>query len=276
MSSNPKDARDLLAFYVEAGADALLGEEAVDRMADELAPPPAGGRPDSEAVRVRGSSPDRSQRFAPPAAAEGKALVSPDAAAMAAREAARTAANLDELRALLETFEGCALRITATQLVFADGNPQGRVMFVGEAPGHEEDISGRPFVGRSGQLLDRMIAAIGLDRTKVYIANVVPWRPPGNRTPTPQETAICLPFIRRQIELANPDVLVCLGGPSAQTLLGIRDGITRTRGRWFAYDTGTRDIRAIATFHPAFLLRSPLQKRLVWRDFMAIKKALTQ
>ena len=193
---------------------------------------------------------------------------------MAAREAAKTAANLDDLRALLDNFTGCPLRNTATQIVFADGNPQSRVMFVGEAPGYEEDISGRPFVGRSGKLLDRMIESIGLDRTSAYIANVVPWRPPGNRTPTPQETAICLPFIRRQIELANPDILVCLGGPSAQTLLGIKDGITRTRGRWFTYDTGKREIRALATFHPAFLLRSPLQKRLAWRDFLAIKKAL--
>jgi len=284
MSSNPKDARDLLAFYVEAGADALLGEEAVDRMADEMAPPAAERRPDGEAVRVgtsnprtvsgNGPTPDRFQRSGPPPAGEGKALVSPDAAIMAAREAARTAANLDELRALLENFEGCSLRNTATQLVFADGNPEGRVMFVGEAPGHEEDISGRPFVGRSGQLLDRMIEAIRLDRSKVYIANVVPWRPPGNRTPTPQETAICLPFIRRQIELADPDILVCLGGPSMQTLLGTKDGITRMRGRWFPFDTGTREIKAMATFHPAFLLRSPLQKRLSWRDFLAIKKAL--
>jgi DNA polymerase len=193
---------------------------------------------------------------------------------MAAREAARTAASLDALRELLEKFEGCSLRNTATQLAFADGNPQSRVMFVGEAPGYEEDISGRPFVGRSGKLLDRMLEAIALDRTTAYIANVVPWRPPGNRTPTPQETAICLPFIRRQIELANPDILVCLGGPSAQTLLGIKEGITRSRGRWFPYDTGTREIRAIATFHPAFLLRSPLQKRLAWRDFLAIRKAL--
>ena len=193
---------------------------------------------------------------------------------MAAREAAKSVKTLDELRALLAEFEGCALRATATQLVFADGNPQSRVMFVGEAPGHEEDISGRPFVGRSGKLLDLMMAAIGLDRSSVYIANVVPWRPPGNRTPTPQETAICLPFIRRQIELADPDILVCLGGPAMQTLLGIKDGITRTRGRWFAYDTGTREIRALATFHPAFLLRSALQKRFAWRDFLAIKKAL--
>ena len=194
---------------------------------------------------------------------------------MAAREAARTASTLDELRALLEAFEGCALRMTATQLVFADGNPQSRVMFVGEAPGYDEDIVGRPFVGRSGKLLDLMMAAIGLDRTNAYIANVVPWRPPGNRTPTPQETAICLPFIRRQIELANPDIVVCLGGPAMQTLLSIKEGITRARGRWYPFDTGSREIRALPTFHPAFLLRSPLQKRFAWRDFLALKKALS-
>jgi uracil-DNA glycosylase len=192
---------------------------------------------------------------------------------MAAREAAVTAANLDDLRALLDRFEGCTLRATASRLVFADGNPAGRVMFVGEAPGRDEDIQGLPFVGRSGKLLDLMLAAIGLDRTSVYIANIVPWRPPGNRDPTPLESEICLPFLRRQIELVDPDVLVCLGGPSAQALLGVK-GITRVRGRWFSYHTGTREIRAIATFHPAFLLRSPLQKRLAWRDFLAIKKAL--
>lgn len=199
---------------------------------------------------------------------------SPDTAIMAAREAARSAKTLDDLRALLENFTGCALRATATQLVFADGDPQARIMFVGEAPGYEEDMTGRPFVGRSGKLLDRMMQAIGLDRTSVYIANVVPWRPPGNRTPTPQETAICLPFIHRQIELANPDVLVCLGQPSTHTLLGTKEGITRTRGRWFKYDTGAREIRAMPTLHPAYLLRQPLQKRLAWRDFLAIKKAL--
>jgi DNA polymerase len=199
---------------------------------------------------------------------------SPDAAVMAARDAARAAASLEELRTILARFEGCALRATATQLVFADGNPQARVMFVGEAPGREEDIAGLPFVGRSGQLLDRMLAAIGLDRTSAYIANIIPWRPPGNRTPTPQESAICLPFIRRQIELANPDILVCLGNPSTQTLLNVKDGILKTRGRWFPYQTGTREIRALATLHPAYLLRQPLQKRFAWRDFLAIKKAL--
>jgi uracil-DNA glycosylase family 4 len=267
MTAVDREARGLLAFYIEAGADALIGEEPVDRMADEAPPPPlVAVRPAPPPVQTR-NEPSR-EPF------QTKAPASPDAAVMAAREAAKTAATLDDLRALLDNFEGCSLRNTATRLVFADGNPQGRVMFVGEAPGYEEDISGKPFVGRSGKLLDLMMEAIGLDRTTAYIANVVPWRPPGNRTPTPQETAICLPFIRRQIELANPDILVSLGGPSAQTLLSIKEGITRTRGRWFPYDTGTREIRAMATFHPAFLLRSPLQKRLAWRDFLAIKKAL--
>jgi uracil-DNA glycosylase len=272
-------ARELLAFYREAGVDALIGEAPVDRLAAD----PVRGAPAPEVPKV--TAPVRPTPAAAPVRtvlardldANGRATIappSPDAAVMAAREAARTAGSLDELRGMLERFEGCALRATATRLVFADGNPQARIMFVGEAPGRDEDIEGLPFVGRSGKLLDLMMAAIGLDRTSVYIANIIPWRPPGNRTPTPQESAICLPFIQRQIELANPDVLVCLGGPSATTLLNAREGILKTRGRWFNYQTGRREIRAIATLHPAYLLRQPLQKRLAWRDFLAIKKAL--
>jgi len=280
MKCGPREARELLAFYLDAGADALLGEEPVDRMADEPAPtpPPERRKPASGlSAEARSAKVEASLARASGAAAGAPSPTAPpppEVAAMAARDAAARARSLDELRTLLESFQGCALRATATQLVFADGNPQARVMFVGEAPGYEEDITGRPFVGRSGKLLDRMMQAIGIDRTQAYIANVVPWRPPGNRTPTPQETAICLPFIRRQIELADPDILVCLGQPATQTLLGTREGITRTRGRWFKYDTGTREIRAIATLHPAYLLRQPLQKRLAWRDFLAIKKAL--
>jgi uracil-DNA glycosylase len=262
VTAHKRSARDLLDFYIEAGADALVGEQPVDRFATEDAVLTARAAP----VTARAEPPARARSpIAPPA---------PDEASMAAREAAKRTTSLDELRAVLDRFEGCALKATATQLVFADGNPQARLMFVGEAPGRDEDIEGLPFVGRSGKLLDRMLAAIGLDRTSVYIANIVPWRPPGNRTPTPQESQICLPFISRQIELADPDILVCLGGPSAQTLLGIKEGITKTRGRWFSFDTGKREIRAMPTFHPAFLLRSPLQKRFAWRDFLAIKKAL--
>jgi DNA polymerase len=271
MPSPDKPAHDLIEFYLEAGADALLGEEPVDRFAAESAPTQAAARPAAAVKSPPSERLPRPPNVAPPLAPPP----APDAAAMEARAAAKSAKTLEELRAILATFDGCALKATATQLVFADGNPQSRLMLVGEAPGRDEDLEGLPFVGRSGKLLDRMLAAIGYDRTSVYIANIVPWRPPGNRTPTPQESQICLPFILRQIELANPDILVCLGGPSAQTLLGIKEGITKTRGRWFNFDTGQREIRAIPTFHPAFLLRSPLQKRFAWRDFLAIKKALT-
>lgn len=260
-------ARDLLDFYAETGVDALLGESPVDRFASTEPAEPAARSVQPVTPAADLNSVARAAPAAPPA---------PDEAVMQARSVAKNAKTLDELRAILDRFEGCALKSTASQLVFADGNPEARLMLVGEAPGREEDIEGLPFVGRSGKLLDRMLAAIGLDRTSVYIANIVPWRPPGNRTPTPQESQICLPFILRQIELADPDILVCLGGPSAQTILGIREGITKTRGRWFAFETGKREIRAMPTFHPAFLLRSPLQKRFAWRDFLAIKEALDQ
>jgi len=299
------DIRELLAFHLEAGVDVALGDEPVDRFAETaaaLALRPAAapdGRSGSRATDPRANDPrspeprglpapaPRNQAaprpaqpphahqaapFAPPP----HAAQPPDVAEMAAREAARSAASLDELRAILEAFDGCPLKRTATRLVFADGNPQAKVMFVGEAPGRDEDVQGLPFVGRSGRLLDMMMAAIGLDRTSAYIANVIPWRPPGNRTPTPQETAICLPFIRRQIELANPDILVCLGGPSAQTLLNVTDGITKLRGRFVSYDTGQRSIQAMATFHPAYLLRTPLGKRMVWRDLLAIEALLAK
>jgi DNA polymerase len=272
IAPDPPSARELLDFYAEAGVDALVGEAPVDRLAATQSAPAA----------VETTGPQFSDHRSLPSVApltpdaSPAAPGAPDIAVMAARAAARSAATLDELRAMLANFEGCALRTTAKQLVFADGNPQARVMFVGEAPGREEDLEGLPFVGRSGKLLDLMMAAIGLDRTGAYIANIIPWRPPGNRTPTPQESQICLPFIQRQIELANPGILVCLGGPASQTLLGVKEGIKRTRGRWFNFHTGTREIRAIATFHPAYLLRSPLEKRLAWRDFLAIKKALAE
>ena len=268
MTSDPAPSvQQLLAFYLEAGVDCALTEAPVNRLSDlEPIAAPAEMPPPDRARTIPAAMPTARAEVAP----------APELAIQFAREAARTAPTLEALRELLEKFDGCALKSTATRLVFADGNPRARIMFVGEAPGREEDIEGLPFVGRSGKLLDRMISAIGLDRSSAYIANVIPWRPPGNRTPTAQETQICLPFIQRQIELVNPDVLVTLGNPSTQTLLSTREGIMKTRGRWFDYDTGTRMIRAIATFHPAYLLRSPSYKRLAWQDLRAIAKALVQ
>jgi len=258
--------RQLLDFYLEAGVDAVVGEEPVDRFAAIEQPAPA--KISRAPVPAGVTLPTPALQPAPAQAT--------DEAVMAARQAAKDAGTLDELKVILAKFDGCALKGSATQMVFADGNPKAKLMLVGEAPGRDEDIEGLPFVGRSGKLLNLMLAAIGFDRTNVYIANIVPWRPPGNRTPTPQETQICLPFVLRQIELVDPDILVCLGGPSAQTLLGIKDGITKTRGRWFAFNSGKREIRAMPTFHPAFLLRSPLQKRFAWRDFLAVKKAMSE
>ncbi len=280
--NHAREIAALLSFYQDAGVDALLDEHPVNRLSENPAArikaSVTDGAPVVASQQQNASAP---RAFSPPTR-EPKPRVSlappasPEAAEMAARNAAAGAATLGELRAILERFEGCALRATATQLVFGDGNPQARAMFVGEAPGRDEDLAGLPFVGRSGKLLDRMMAAIGLDRRSAYIANIVPWRPPGNRTPTPQESAICLPFILRQIELVDPDVLVCLGAPSAQTLLKVREGILKIRGRWFTHWTGARTIPALATLHPAYLLRQPLQKRLAWRDFLEIKKGLAQ
>lgn len=260
---------DLLEWYAEMGVDAALDDTPQDRFAESAQAAQAG----SAQVRAGRARADIIARPAPPPA-PAFVPASPEEAAASARAKAAEAQTLDELRALLEAFDGCALKQSASRLVFADGNPQARVMLVGEAPGRDEDEQGLPFVGRAGRLLNRMLAAIGLDRSVVYIANVVPWRPPGNRTPTPQEIAICLPFIARQIELVAPDVLVCVGGPSSQTLLAQRDGILRLRGRWFDYAAGARNIPALAMLHPAYLLRQPAQKKLAWRDLRALDEKI--
>ena len=174
----------------------------------------------------------------------------------------------------------CPLKKTATSLCFADGNPQARVMLIGEAPGRDEDIQGKPFVGRSGQLLDRMLAAVGLSRTAqdresaVFITNVIFWRPPGNRTPTDAETQMCLPFLIRTIELQKPDVIVCLGATPAQRLTGRTDGILKLRGKWVTATVSGRNIPLLPTLHPAYLLRQPAQKRLAWRDMLSLRQML--
>lgn len=184
--------------------------------------------------------------------------------------------TLKDLQRALAAFEGCALKKTATNLVFADGNPRAKVMLVGEAPGADEDRQGTPFVGVSGQLLDRMLAAIGLDRTSVYITNILPWRPPGNRQPTPQEIAACKPFVEKHIALIQPQILVLVGGVAMKTLFNTNEGIMRLRGTWQSYTSLElkAPIKALATYHPSFLLRSPGQKAQSWQDMLLIKKAL--
>jgi DNA polymerase len=189
---------------------------------------------------------------------------------------AAAAGTLEQLRAAVAGFEECALKRTATNLVFADGNPEAPIMFIGEAPGAEEDLRGLPFVGKAGQLLDRMLAAIGLSRDSAYITNILFWRPPGNRQPTSGEIAACLPFVERHVELVSPEILVLLGGVAAKALLARSEGIMRLRGRWFEHSTPglARPVPAMATFHPAYLLRSPGQKRAAWHDLLAIRDRL--
>ncbi|MGX5804136.1 uracil-DNA glycosylase [Bradyrhizobium sp. Arg314] len=294
--STPAEIADLLAFYASAGVDDALEDVPINRFAEPAARPaeraPAAPRrepkpesrpaPGQAAGQVKAperptssSGLDASHVPDAPARVPAAAAVPDEAQAAAARQLAARATTLEELRQHMAAFDGCNLKFTAKNLVFADGNPNADLMLVGEAPGRDEDLEGFPFVGRSGRLLDRMLAAIGLDRNSAYIANVIPWRPPGNRTPTPHETEICRPFIERQIELVNPKVLVNLGGPSAKTLLNTTEGILRLRGNWRVHTTASGiAIPAMPTLHPAYLLRTPAHKKLAWRDFLEVKAKL--
>lgn len=257
---NHHEIMSALEWYSAVGVDIAVGEVPIDRFAQSAQPvarPPlpqkANAAPAAPAV-VTAPSP---------------AEADPDAA----RALAAQADSLEALKTLLGAFDGCGLKLRATNLVFSDGNPDAEIMLVGEAPGREEDLEGKPFVGRSGQLLDRMLGAIGLDRSTVYIANTVPWRPPGNRTPAPSEVAVCLPFLHRQIELVAPKVLIALGGAASATLFETDTGITRLRGQWRDLTIGSHSMRAMATLHPAYLLRQPAAKKLAWQDMLALKVA---
>ena len=245
--SQANAAHALLAWYEAMGVDELIGETPVDRFA--ALPPAAASRP-------------------------GRRPVAPSKAASDTAISPMEVASLQALQELVGAFEGCSLKRTAKTLCFARGSETAKIMFIGEAPGRDEDLQGKPFVGRAGQLLDLMLAAIGLDESQVYITNTVYWRPPGNRTPTPQEVAACAPFLARQIELLNPGVLVLLGGAAAKHILGVGEGIMRLRGKWLKYACGDREIATLATLHPAYLLRKPEEKRYAWRDLLMVKEAL--
>lgn len=245
-----------LNWLVEAGADEAVADAPVNRLVARTAVAPLA------ASAPRPAAPARAP--APPLPREGDAIGS-------AQAVAASATTLAELKSALEAFDGCALKRTATNTVFADGVAEGRVMLIGEAPGRDEDRIGKPFVGRAGQLLDKMLASIGLDRkTNAYITNVINWRPPDNRDPAPEEAAACLPFLRRHIELADPAVIILLGAVAARYVVGVNDGIMKLRGRWMEYRVGDRMVPLMPTLHPAYLLRQPAHKKLAWRDLQAI------
>ncbi|HEX2477716.1 MAG TPA: uracil-DNA glycosylase [Geminicoccaceae bacterium] len=267
-----------LDWYRLMGVDEVIGAYSVDRLAPgrsyrgEAGAAAGTARPAPPEASVAGAgSPARRAR------APGHLLQSPGSAVASAREIAAACHDLAALEAAAGAFDGCALRETALHCCFADGGPEAEVMLIGEAPGAEEDRLGRPFVGQSGKLLDRMLATIELPRNSVYITNVIYWRPPGNRSPTQAEIAACQPFLERQIELLKPKIIVFLGGIAARGLLGVKEGVSKLRGRLFVHTTadGTR-IPAMITFHPAFLLRTPAQKRLAWRDLLSLKQRLEE
>jgi uracil-DNA glycosylase len=258
LMAEPLSPHGNLRWHLEAGVDETIGETPVDRYATAATPPKQ------------------------PAAAKAAAVSRPppplgDGAVQGAHALAAAATTVDELHQALMDFDGCPLRKTATNLVFGDGNPIGtQVLFIGEAPGAEEDRQGKPFVGPSGRLLDLMLESIGLDRTKVFISNTVFWRPPGNRNPTMTEMVTCMPFVERLVELIDPRILVALGGPAAKSLLAQSAGISRIRGHWYTYATPrmSRPVPATAIFHPAYLLRTPGKKREAWRDLLGLKNKL--
>ncbi|WP_343313924.1 uracil-DNA glycosylase family protein [Brucella sp. BE17] len=276
------DMEGLLRFYAEAGVDLPLSETPIDRFAESQSPAPTKASARQENTQRETPRPQQQAQPRPTPMPVTQAVRAasdvPDTAQIAlAREAASQANTLEELREQLAAFDGCALKFTAKNICFADGDPSSDIMFVGEAPGRDEDMEGLPFVGRSGQLLNRMIEAIGLTRENVYIANTIPWRPPGNRTPTPLETELCRPFIERQIELAAPKILVALGGPAGKALTGAPEGILRLRGNWKIHRTPSGiEVPVMPTLHPAYLLRTPAQKRFAWRDFLAVKLRMAE
>jgi len=256
-AADEKAVRALFDWYQAMGVDEALGEAPVNCFAE---------RPASAIVHAPASSKIE--------APSQRRITPKTASSSTARGIGAEVSTLAELEALVANFDGCSLKRTAKSLCFARGSASAHVMLIGEAPGRDEDLQGKPFVGRAGQLLDRMLASIGLSEEHVYITNTVYWRPPGNRTPTPEEIEACAPFLARQIELLSPSVLVLLGGAAAKTILNSNEGIMRLRGKWLSYSCSGHDLPTLATLHPAFLLRKPEQKRFAWRDLLMLKAAL--
>jgi len=271
------DKKALLEWYVASGVDETVGDTTVDyfRIQDSGSRIQEGGKtvtPDKDVPTT--FSPNPESRILNPSSLQH----SPSAAATASRAIADNCNTLAELEAAVRAFDGCAIKKTASKTVFCDGNPEAKIVIIGEAPGAQEDIQGIPFCGPSGQLLDRMLASIGLDRTKVYISNTVFWRPPGNRQPSMEETAICLPFVEKHIALINPALLILSGGTATTTLLQRDQSISRLRGKFYEYTNPylSHPIPTAVTYHPSYLLRSPGQKRLAWNDLLMIKKSLEE
>ena len=248
--------KELLEWYISAGVDVICGAE----------PFVAAAKPQPAAVAVLSAD-------TRPAITDLAQMSLTDC--KYARDICEKAETLKELAEKVDCFEGCSLKLTANKTVFGDGNEHAKILFVGEAPGADEDRLGKPFVGKSGHLLDKMLSSIGLNRTDCYITNILMWRPPGNRTPTSAEVAVCLPFLKRKIELIKPEIIVALGAPAANALLDTEDSISRIRGKWLEYASRPGEkIPLLPMFHPAYLLRNPVQKAKTWNDLLKLQKKM--
>lgn len=256
MSENNDNIINWLEFYIASGVDETFGD----------VPFVAESKPKEKVIE---------QPKVRPATSE-LALSSVDAV-KSADNVCQNVTTIEELQKVVENFEGCSLKYNAKHTVIGDGNPKAKIMFIGEAPGAEEDLIGKAFVGRSGQLLNKMLEAIGLDRTKCYICNILPWRPPGNRSPSDAEIAVCLPFLKKQIEIVNPDYIFMLGAVAVNSLMGNAEGISKLRGKWMEYQNPNgKIIKVLAGYHPAYLLRTPAQKAKAWADFLRLKKDMAE
>jgi DNA polymerase len=292
--------QQILAWYLDAGVDEAIGETPLDRFAlagqaqasraaqaeallkaaeaeraaQPFKAPDARGRDMGREVG-RESAVSASSALAQVRAAEGKVS---DEQVKAAVALAAAAQSVDELEAALQAFDGCPLKKSAMNLVFGSGNHAAKVVLIGDVPGADEDRQGAPFVGPGGQLLDKMLASIGLDRAQVYVANTVWWRPPGNRTPLAGEIAVCLPFVERLIELIDPTVLVTLGGPATHALLAQHGNVAKLAGRWFTFESArmSHPIAATALHHPDNLIKTPAHKRQTWQNLLAIRQKLDE
>ena len=262
MIKKVSEAKEILEWYMLAGVEETCGDIPFASIKEE--------KEIFTPILQRESNNGAERRFAMIGYAQDTS-----GAFQSAQEICAKAESLETLKAEVEKFEGCSLKLTATHTVFGDGNPEAKIFLVGEAPGADEDRIGIPFVGRSGQLLDKMMSSIGIDRSGYYISNILPWRPPGNRTPLDSEIAVCLPFLKRQIDLVDPDYIFILGGSAANSLLETAETISHLRGHWFEYSKSNgKKAKVLASFHPAYLLRTPGQKAKAWADLLRLSKEL--
>ena len=257
--------QQMIEWYITAGVDVICGNEPWLKQEDAFS--------SQSVVQIK----DREHQNEIPRQATTTLAQATTVACQNARQLCAKVETLEELHSLVENFDGCALKLTANKTVFGYGSSTADLLLIGEAPGADEDRSGIPFVGRSGHLLDKMLKSIGVDREDCFVTNVLPWRPPGNRTPTEGEIAVCLPFLKRQIEIVRPKIILILGGSAANALLDNGEPISRLRGRWLEYKTseGTK-IPVLASFHPAYLLRNSGQKAKAWSDLLRIKQKLCE